>query len=326
MNCRITYMMLAGFTWNQSQTHSLCDDAKCYLAISMMRAQHIAMQVRFPRWDFLGLKAHWAPNREFAQIYNAASTVPAYIEPYLLKVMRLAKDEIDPANAELHQKLDVFIKQEMQHCKLHLSFNKAIRADGYEGMLPFEKEYEADYNHFLKTKSLRFNMAYSEGFEAMSAIAVTNFFEEFDAFLEGADPRAVAIWKWHLAEEYEHREVAHEVYHALYGKNRLTAYLWRIYGFFYAIRHIRAHTAKVTAYLLEADRATMSAEERSASIEREKAVAAATSKRAKAHLKDILSFNYNPAVRTAPRGLQALLDEMSAEMAPKMVGELARAA
>jgi uncharacterized protein len=173
-------------------------------------------------------------------------------------------------------------------------------------------------------------MAYSEGFEAMSAIAVTNFFEEFDGFLEGADPRAVSIWKWHLAEEYEHREVAHEVYHALYGKNRLTAYLWRIYGFFYAIRHIRAHTAKVTAYLLEADRATMTAEERAASVEREKAVAAATSKRAKAHLKDILSFNYNPAIRTAPRGLHALLDEMSAEMAPEtapaMVGELARAA
>jgi predicted metal-dependent hydrolase len=135
------------------------------------------MQVRFPKWNFTGLRAHWAPHSEFAQIYNAASTVPAYIEPYLLKVMRLAKEKIDPANAELHRKLDIFIKQEMQHCKLHLSFNKAIRADGYEGMLEFEKQYEADYDRYLKTKSLRFNMAYSEGFEAMSAIAVTNFFE-----------------------------------------------------------------------------------------------------------------------------------------------------
>jgi uncharacterized protein len=273
------------------------------------------MQVRFPRWDFSGLRAHWSPHREFAQMYNAASTVPAYIEPYLLKVMRLAKNKIDPANTALHRKLDIFIKQEMQHCKLHLSFNKAIRADGYEGMLALEKQYEADYDRFLKTKSLRFNLAYSEGFEAMSAIAVTNFFEEYDDFLVGADLRAVNIWKWHLAEEYEHREVAHEVYHALYGHNRLSAWVYRLYGFIFAIRHIRTHTARVTDYLLEIDRAKMTDEERAASIARQKAVEAATSKRAKEHLKAIFAFNYDPAKRPAPRGVQELLDDMSQEMA-----------
>jgi predicted metal-dependent hydrolase len=272
------------------------------------------MQVRFPKWDFSGLRAHWAPHREFAQIYNAASTVPAYIEPYLLKVMRIAKERIDPAKTELHARLDIFIKQEMQHCKLHLAFNKAIRADGYEGMLALEQEYEADYERYLKTRSLRFNLAYSEGFEAMSAIAVTNFFEEFDPFLEGADPRAVDIWKWHLAEEYEHREVAHEVYHELYGQHRLLAWIYRLYGFVAAIRHIRGHTAKVTEYLLSVDRAGMTETELAASIERQRAVEAATSKRAKEHLKAIFSFNYDPATRPAPRGVQELLDRMSAEM------------
>jgi uncharacterized protein len=273
------------------------------------------MQVRFPKWDFSGLRAHWAPHREFAQMYNAASTVPAYIEPYLLKVMRLAKLQIDPAKTELHAKLDIFIKQEMQHCKLHLAFNKAIRADGYPGMLALEKEYEADYERYLKTKSLRFNLAYSEGFEAMSSIAVTNFFEEFDPFLEGADPRAVSIWKWHLAEEYEHREVAHEVYHELFGRNRLFAWAYRIYGFVCAIKHIRNHTARVTDYLLSVDRAGMSEAEMAASIERQKDVNAATSRRAREHLKVILSFSYDPASRPAPRGVQQLLDKMSAEMA-----------
>jgi predicted metal-dependent hydrolase len=248
-------------------------------------------------------------------MYNAASTVPAYIEPYLLKVMRLAKDKIDPAKTELHARLDIFIKQEMQHCKLHLAFNKAIRADGYPGMLALEKEYEADYERYLKTKSLRFNLAYSEGFEAMSSIAVTNFFEEFDPFLEGADPRAVAIWKWHLAEEYEHREVAHEVYHELFGRNRLFAWVYRLYGFFCAITHIRKHTARVTDYLLSVDRADMSESELAASLERQQAVSGATSRRAREHLEAILSFNYDPASRPAPRGVQELLDKLSSEMA-----------
>jgi predicted metal-dependent hydrolase len=272
------------------------------------------MQVRFPKWDFSGLRAHWSPHHEFAQIHNAASTVPAYIEPYLLKVMRLAKQRIDPSHGELHRTLDIFIKQEMQHCKLHLAFNKAIRSDGYDGMLPFEKQYEADYDRYLKTRSLRFNLAYAEGFEAMSAIAVTNFFEEFDAFLDGADPRAVAMWKWHLAEEYEHREVAFDVYHALYG-NGLFAWGYRLYGFYCAITHIRAHTRRVTDYLLTKDRAGMNEGALAASLAREKDVSSRTSKRAKEHLKAIMSWNYNPATRPAPRGLQVWLDQLTQEMA-----------
>jgi uncharacterized protein len=272
------------------------------------------MQVRFPKWDFSGLRAHWSPHHEFAQIHNAASVVPAYVEPYLLKVMRLAKDRIDPAQTALHEKLDIFIKQEMQHCKLHLAFNKAVRADGYEGMLALEKDYEADYERYLKTKSLRFNLAYSEGFEAMSAIAVTNFFEEFDHFFEGADPRAVAMWKWHLAEEYEHREVAFDVYHALYG-NGLFAWLYRLYGFYCAITHIRDHTSRITRYLLAMDREGMSESEVAASVEREREVARRTSKRAREHLKAIISWNYNPATRPTPRGLQAWLDQLTTELA-----------
>ena len=291
-----------------------CDT--CSIAVAKLRApaHKAVMQVRFPKWDFSGLRAHWAPHHEFAQIHNAASTVPAYIEPYLLKVMRMAKDKIDPSDTALQEKLDIFIKQEMQHCKLHLAFNKAIHADGYEGMLPIEKQYEADYEDYLKNNSLRFNLAYSEGFETMSSIAVTNFFEEFDHYMEGSDPRAVAMWKWHLAEEFEHREVAFDVYHAIYG-NGLFAYLYRLYGFYCAMSHIRRHTQRVTAYLLAKDREGMSESELAASVERERDVASRTSKRAKEHLKAIISWNYDPAKRPAPRGLQVHLDQLTSELA-----------
>src|SRR3546814_164359 len=171
---------------------------------------------------------------------NAASTVPAYIEPYLVKVMLKAQAALPAAHEKLHRELAIFIKQEMQHCKQHIAFNKALHAGGYEGMLDFEKAYEADYERFLAKKSLRFNCAYSEGFEAMSAVAVTAFFEDFDEFYEGADPEAVEMWKWHLAEEFEHREVAHNVYHALFGRNKIFAYLYRVYGLISAMIHIQA--------------------------------------------------------------------------------------
>lgn len=272
------------------------------------------MQVRFPKWDFSRVRAHWSPHHEFAQMQNAASTVPAYIEPYLVKVMQKAQEALPARHEKLHKDLAIFIKQEMQHCRQHLAFNKALRADGYDGMLPLEQEYEADYERFLKEKSLRFNVAYSEGFEAVSSVAVDNFFEEFDEFLEGADPEAVELWKWHLAEEFEHREVAHDVYHALFGRGPF-AYLYRIYGFIYAVKHIRTHVRRVQTYLLEKDREGMTAEERAASIARQQRVQDVTSRHAKAHLRRILSPFYKPALRTPPAGLAEVLERYARKTA-----------
>jgi len=270
------------------------------------------MRVRAPNWDFTGLKAHWAPNAEFAQIHNAASTVPAYIEPYLLKVMRRAREKLGPEHAALREKLDVFMRQEMAHFRQHLAFNAAIHADGYESMLEIEKDYEADYERFLKTRSLRWNCAYSEGFEAMSAIAVTNFFEAFDEFFEGADPRAVEMWKWHLAEEYEHREVAHDLFQALFGRNPILGYVWRIYGFIYAVRHIRAHGQRLSRHLIALDRAGMTPEEVEASRRRVAHINAVTGRRAREHLKAILSPWYRPKNRPAPKGVEAFLARIEA--------------
>jgi hypothetical protein len=67
--------------------------------------------------------------------------------------------------------------------------------------------------------------------------------------------------------------------------------------------------------LLAKDREGMSESEMTASVARERDVAQRTSKRAKEHLKAILSWNYNPATRPAPRGLQAWLDHLTNEMA-----------
>lgn len=265
------------------------------------------MQVRFPRWDFAAIRAHWAPNHEFAQINNANSIVPAYIEPYLVKVMLKAQAALPAANVKLHRELAIFIKQEMQHCKQHLSFNKSLRSQGYEGLLPIEREYEADYVRFLETRPLRFNLAYCEGFEAISAIPISAFFEDFDHYLAGADEAAVELWKWHLAEEHEHREVAHDVYHALVKGNAAWVYLYRIYGFFYAARHISSYVNRATAFLLDRDREGMTPAEVAASKARAKAVKKAFNRHALRHLRQILSPFYDPHRRAMPRGVEETL-------------------
>lgn len=279
------------------------------------------MQVRKVEFDFEGLSPHWCENREFAQLYNAASTQPVGVEPYLCKVMGKVKDALPAHHQKLHDDIAIFIKQEVLHCKQHIAFNKML-GQHYPAIKPLEKKYAEDYEVFLKKKSLRFNVAYSEGFESMSAIPATTFFEDFDEYWRQSDPRAEAIWKWHLAEEYEHREVMHNAYKTLYG-NGPFAYLYRLYGFVYSTVHILRYVNSVAKVLLEADRAGMMPEERAASIAREKQIKKIATKQALSHLRRIFSPFYDPSKRPPPRGVMAIL-EMNRTTAP-ITGALSNA-
>lgn len=266
------------------------------------------MKARFPKFDFSQVKAHWAPNAEFAQGFNAASLIPAYVEPYLLKVMKAARDKIDPAKTRLIEEIDIFCKQEMQHCKHHIAYNKMIHAQGYEGLKPFEDKIRDEYDDWLKNRSLRFNLSYCEGFESMSASACEAWFEDYDDLLVGADLVVADMWRWHLAEEFEHRTVCSDVYHELSGLDPVSRYFYRLYGYFYALVHLGKFSKAASAYLLEKDRAGMTPEQLEASIARQKAVKKRIMKRMLPMMLKIVSPFYDPAKRRNPVGSREFLD------------------
>jgi predicted metal-dependent hydrolase len=153
-------------------------------------------------------------------------------------------------------------------------------------------------------------VAYCEGFEAMGSSAGQVFFEELDEYLAGSDQEAVDLWKWHLAEEFEHREVCFQAYEALYGKG-LFAWLYRIWVFAYAVKHIGSHTARVGAYMNDVDRENMSEVDRAASIERQKVLRAKISKASKKRLVKVLSPFYNPGKMVPSPGMAELLSRFS---------------
>ncbi|NWG52138.1 MAG: metal-dependent hydrolase [Hydrogenophilaceae bacterium] len=272
------------------------------------------MKVRYPAMDFARIRPHWAPHIEFVQRANASSTIPSHVEPYLVKVMLKAKAELDPSETALHEDLAVFIKQEAQHCKQHNAFNERLRVSGYPELARYEERLAADLARFLETKSLKFNLAYSDGFEAMGALGATMWFDVYNKYLEGADQEAVDLWRWHMAEEYEHREVAFKIYQKLYGKNDLfNGWLYRVYGFLFAVVHLMGYGKRVGKYLLETDRERMTQQERAASLAREKEFAKTTGKRAIPELLKVLSPFYNPAKTKAPEGVGPYLTQYETE-------------
>jgi predicted metal-dependent hydrolase len=222
----------------------------------------MAMIVRYPRIDYSKIRAHWAPNIAFAQHQNATSIIPAPVEPWLIKVLQRAKDMLPAGKTELDAEMTAFIGQESQHFRQHRMFNKVIAAQGYPRLPEFEKQLADDLDGFFRNRSLKFMLAYADGFESLGAVQGGLWFGKMDHLLEGADENAIALWKWHMAEEFEHREVCFRIYHALYSRGLWgkiwNGYFYRIYGCVYAMMHLQGYMGRMFQYLIDQDRAHMS--------------------------------------------------------------------
>lgn len=268
------------------------------------------MKVRYPKWDYAETPPHWSPYIEYVAARNAASTIPSYVEPYLVKVMVKARQVINNRETKLDQDIVTFIKQENQHCKQHDAFNRRLHEEGYEGLKAFEEELENELEEWLETKSLRFHCAYADGFEAMGASMGQSVFEgklaQFEA--DEANPGS-ELWRWHLAEEFEHRTVCYDVYHELFvRKSPITGYFYRIYGFYFAVKHLGSYSRKVAKYILDVDRSKMTPEELEASLEREKHFKKTYGKIMIPKMLKVLSPFYNPGKMKTPPALTHYLE------------------
>ncbi|MBK9522260.1 MAG: metal-dependent hydrolase [Rhodocyclaceae bacterium] len=208
-----------------------------------LRAMPFVFEPSNKHWN----PGHWNTARpEFSQVVNSASLAMPFLEPYLIRSMRAARSKItDPA---LLADLDLYIRQEAAHYKQHQLFNETLRAAGYTCIDAIESRLAADYSKLEKERSLRFNLAYAEGFEAM-ALAIGQMLIEDRVHLFGDSKPAVAsLVLWHFVEEIEHKSVAYDVLHHLHP-----GYFLRIGGLIYATAHIFWRTRQGYHRLLKED-------------------------------------------------------------------------
>lgn len=111
-----------------------------------------------------------------------------------------------------------FCAQEGIHCREHLAYNEMLERQGYP-VAALEKSVD-DLLAFAKAR-----------LPGSSRLAITCALEHFTALmgfallgdrrtLEGADPTMANLWRWHAAEENEHKSVAFDVYLASNGTYR----------------------------------------------------------------------------------------------------------
>jgi len=168
-----------------------------------------------------------------------------YLEPYLIRTMHAAKERVtDP---DIARALALFNGQEGQHYRQHIRFNEAICKDGFDKLKELEAELDADYKRFTETRSLRFNLAYAEGFEAFTTAMARFSFET--KMLDRIVGPAQDLFRWHLVEELEHRTVAFDVYDHVYG-----GYFYRLFVGLFAQWHLNRFVIKAALVMVEAER------------------------------------------------------------------------
>ncbi|EID17216.1 metal-dependent hydrolase [Mycolicibacterium phlei] len=208
------------------------------------------MKIRNIDIDFSAAKVFWTPQApEFAQFWNATSSYLPYLEPFLNKVVRKAANNLSEEDAQLREDCRIFVAQEGQHYRNHAKFNALLRDSGYPELHKREAVMKADYERFYEEKDLRWCLGYAEGFETLGPILASYFLEaarELDN--PDVDDPTADLWRWHLAEEYEHRHVCNYVFERLYP-----GYWYRIYGILYAGSHMLAYMLRTTFHLLRED-------------------------------------------------------------------------
>ena len=170
------------------------------------------------------------------------SLVLPYLEPYLIRSMRAAKAHVE--DPKLAADLEAFNGQEGQHYREHKRFNSALQLA--PALTALEAEIDADYRRFSDTRSLRWNLAYAEGFEAFT-IALARFTIERGR-LDRLKAPARALFEWHLLEELEHRTVAFDVYKQVVG-----GYFYRLVVGLFAQWHLVRFVTRVMNAMAGAD-------------------------------------------------------------------------
>lgn len=264
------------------------------------------MKVRRPKLDFAKSLPQWLNDREFCHILNASSVVIMQLEPYLNRVMMRARTMLPPDDP-LQRDLKTFILQEAAHTQLHARYNRALYDAGYDRLKSFEAMLAADYEKFHNEKSMRFNLGYSQGFECLGPLYAELIFEGLDDMYVGGDEQVIDLWKWHLAEEYEHRMVAHDVYYRMGGN-----WLHRLYSTITTLRHLKKYSSLIAAHMLEVDRRDMTTEQ----VRQSKIASRRASRRLSRFLLrrmlPLLSPFYSPAHHRSPKGVEDRLASVEA--------------
>lgn len=207
----------------------------------------LEIHVRSLAFDFeRGSGGLWNPRRpELSHTLNAFQLALPYLEPYFIDAIREAAELITDPKLKADARL--FCAQEANHSRQHKRYCRVLQQ-----RYPRLKEHETAIQQSLlrsrREDPLEWRLAYTAGYEAITAQLSRWMFRSAADWFEGADEHFAALMTWHAAEEIEHRHVAFDVLQAV---NK--SYSLRAKGLFAALKKTLADILPSVTYMLEVD-------------------------------------------------------------------------
>ncbi|MFU8815467.1 MAG: metal-dependent hydrolase [Pseudomonadales bacterium] len=155
----------------------------------------------------------------------------ALLEPFIVKSLRKVLDQI--TDETLRDEVDRFCRQEAQHYQQHERFNAVVLEHGYPGLEARIEVLADDFRGFLAQRTDKFRVGFVEGFESYTTQGALEILSSRICDHPRTDARFGDLFRWHMLEEIEHRNVAFDIYQHLYGD-----YLYRARMCWVAQSHI----------------------------------------------------------------------------------------
>lgn len=143
---------------------------------------------------------------EATAIYNALSTTFPLGEAFFVESVRAFREGTPP---ELSEQIKGFTTQEAIHSREHDAFNKRASDAGYD-LSKLEAQVERRLA-ITRDKPPVVSLAATMALEHFTAILAHELLAD-PRHLEGADKETSDLWRWHAAEEIEHKGVAYDTW------------------------------------------------------------------------------------------------------------------
>ena len=167
----------------------------------------LTITVRDERFNRESNPRRWWAGEPFGTAWhNALSATFPRGEAFFIEAVKAHREG---ANPKLEAEIRAFVKQEINHTREHIAFNRLAEDAGYD--IKAIDRRVAEMLALTKDRPAIANLAVTMALEHYTAMMAAEFLANPRHF-EKADPEVRAMWRWHAAEEIAHKGVAYDTW------------------------------------------------------------------------------------------------------------------
>lgn len=173
-----------------------------------------SVQVRLPHFDLASCsERHWLNGSAArTRFFDALSLLLPAGERFFIDALR---DRLPALHGAPLADVRAFLGQEAWHSRVHVAYNDRLDAAGLPA-LRLAQFYSRRFARARTLLSADVQLATTVGGEHITSILAA-WLLETPRVLDGANAEYAALWRWHSAEEIEHKDVTASVHRALGG-------------------------------------------------------------------------------------------------------------